>query len=195
MWVWLAVYLCARRDRQPFLTLDPETGKATPFMAWREISYNFFINNYHMEMSIDTDDGTSYVRAHHNFLVGGEWALKSDEGGHSNWQHDNINAYMTGPQVDLFNPQAPGLEDRYFNNTVIQLGGSIVGSTSPGLAAALCRMVNVTGTRVYTITGEIPKCLGGPSLTATGAGNSVEKLPPDDDVIMWARELLNISQF
>ena len=42
-------------------------------MQWREISRNFFVNNYHMEMNIDTDDGTSYVVAHHNFLVGGEW--------------------------------------------------------------------------------------------------------------------------
>lgn len=180
-------------DRQPFLTLDPMTGKPTPFMAWREISYNFFVNNYHMEMNIDTDDGTSYVRAHHNFLVGGEWALKSDAGGHSNWQYDNINAYMTGPAVNDFNAQAPGLEDHYFNNTVIQLGGSIVGSTSPELTAALCGMVNVTGTRAYTRSGKIPKCLGGPSFDATGTGNSVSTLPPDDTVIRWARELLKVA--
>ena len=54
-------------DRQPFLTTTL-TGSPSPFMAWREISYNFMICNYHMEMNLDTDDGTSYVRAHHNVL-------------------------------------------------------------------------------------------------------------------------------
>ena len=37
-------------DRQPFLTTTL-TGEPSPFMAWREISYNFFVNNYHMAMS------------------------------------------------------------------------------------------------------------------------------------------------
>ena len=94
-------------------------------MAWREISYNFFINNYHMEMNVDTDDGTSYVKTHDNFLVGGMWALKSDQGGHSNWQWNNLNAYTAGPVVMEFNGQPPGLQDRYFNNTVVELGGSL----------------------------------------------------------------------
>ena len=55
-------------------------------------------------MNVDTDDGTSYVKTHHNFLVGGVWALKSDEGGHSNWQWGNLNAYTTGPMLMQFNP-------------------------------------------------------------------------------------------
>ena len=71
-------------DRQPFLTPTLD-GEPSPFMAWREISYNFVINNYHEEMCIDTDDGSSWVRAHYNVLVCGEWAFKSDERGHSNW--------------------------------------------------------------------------------------------------------------
>ena len=56
--------------------------------------------------------------------MGGEWAKKSDQGGHSNWQHDNLNVYASGPAVDLFNVQRPGFEDRYFNNTVVQLSGT-----------------------------------------------------------------------
>ena len=87
-------------DRQPFLTTTL-TGKPSPFMKYRELSSNFLINNYHMEMAIDTDDGTSYMRAHHNFLVGGEWALKSDQGGHSNWQWENLCVQQRSQHLSL----------------------------------------------------------------------------------------------
>ena len=180
-------------DRQPFLT-NTLTGSPSPFMAWREVSFNFLINNYHMEMNIDTDDGTAYIRAHHNFLVGGLWAMKSDGGGHSNWQYSNLNAYAAGPPVMNTNEQAPGLENRYINNTVVQLSGSIVGSDSPQHLATLCGLVNATHTKVFTQSGDAPKCWGGPSITATGVGNTVNKLPPDDDVIRWARELLFLGK-
>ena len=178
-------------DRQPFLTTTLDDAPS-PFMAWRDISRNFFINNYHMEMNVDTDDGSSYVKTHHNFLVGGLWALKSDEGGHSNWQWSNINAYAAGPAVLEFNEQAQGFEDLFWNNTVIELGGSLVGGWPP-LSADQCGAVNVTHTKVYTQTGEAPKCLGGGSITNTGVGNTVSKLPPDDAVILWARELLEMK--
>lgn len=41
-------------DRQPFLTTTL-TGQPSPFMKYREISLNFLINNYHMEMGKDLD--------------------------------------------------------------------------------------------------------------------------------------------
>ena len=119
--------------------------------------------------------------------------MKSDQGGHSNWQHNNLNAYATGPAVDLFTIQRPDLADRYFNNTIIQLSSDgVVGSISPGYLAAICNVVNVTHTHVYTKSGTMPKCLGGPSITATGVGNTVDKLPADDDVMVWARSLLRM---
>jgi hypothetical protein len=158
-------------------------------MAWREISHNFFINNYNMEMNVDTDDGSSWYTTHHNFLVGGEWGMKSDEGGHSNWQHNNLNAYATGPAVFLMNSQAKGYEDKYENNTIIQLAGPVVGS--PGGACSYA--INVTNNRVYTQSGIASKCLGGPSVTTEGIGNTVSELPADDEVIRWAKELLGMN--
>ena len=136
------------------------------------------------------------MRAHHNFLVGGEWAMKSDQGGHSNWQWNNLNAYATGPAVNLFTPQLPGLEDRYFNNTLIQRNNlaeyGVVGSVSTSRLDVLCGMINVTNTRVFTESGEASKCMGGPSIAETGAGNTVQKLPADDEVIAWAKDLLGM---
>ena len=183
-------------DRQPFLTTTL-TGKPSPFMKYRELSLNFLINNYHMEMAIDTDDGTSYMRAHHNFLVGGEWALKSDQGGHSNWQWENLNAYATGPAVNLFTPQLPGMEDRYFNNTLIQRNNlakyGVVGSPIAARLPVVCPLITVTNTRVFTESGNVSGCLGGPSITET-ASNTVQKLPADDDVITWAKDLLEMHR-
>ena len=179
-------------DRQPYLTTTFD-GSPSPFMAWRELSENFFINNYHMEMNIDTDDGTSYVEAHHNVLMGGEWAMKSDQGGHDNWQHDNLNVYASGAAVELFNSQQPGHEDRYWNNTIIQMNGSVVSSVSAAKSKQLCGMVNVTGTKVFCKSGVMSKCPGGLSLADTGTGNSVAKLPEDDDVVKWARTLLKMK--
>ena len=179
-------------DRQPFLTTALD-GEPSPFMAWREIAYNFMINNYHEEMNIDTDDGSSWVKAHHNFLVGGEWGMKSDEGGHSNWQWSNLNAYAYGPAIFLMTGQSPGLEDRYFNNTIIQLHGPVAGfGTSTQPDAQLCAGINVTGTRMFNLLGAASKCPNGPSLMEAGAGNSVSTLPADDDVIQWAKELLGM---
>ena len=43
--------------------------------AWREISFNFFIDNYSPQEAVDNDDGSSYYRTHHNFLVYGGQAI------------------------------------------------------------------------------------------------------------------------
>jgi arylsulfatase A-like enzyme len=96
-------------DRQPFLTREVlVNGEPSPYMAWREISHNFLINNYHMEIAVDTDDGSSYYKTHDNLLVSGVWVLKSGHGGHDNWQWNNLNVYPTGPAVFLASTQGPG---------------------------------------------------------------------------------------
>ena len=61
--------------------------------------------------------------------------------------------------------------------------GAIVGSTNAAHSARLRDMINVTGTHAFSESGQMPKCRGGPSITATGSGNTVGKLPSDDDVI------------
>jgi hypothetical protein len=49
--------------------------------------------------------------------------MKSNEGGHSNWQDNNLNAYATGTAIFLQTFQSKGHENHYDNNTIIQMAG------------------------------------------------------------------------
>ena len=77
------------------------TGKPSLVPEVRKIHNKFILGTYFSQHAIDTDDGTSYMRAHHNFLVGGEWALKSDQGGHSNWQWENLCVQQRSQHLSL----------------------------------------------------------------------------------------------
>ena len=99
--------------------------------------------------------------------------------------------------MNLFTPQFPGFEDKYFNNTLIQRNNlaeyGVVGSPIKARLGVVCPLINVTNTRVFTESGVASKCLGGPSITKDGTGNTVQKLPADDDVIKWAKDLLGME--
>ena len=66
-------------DRQPFLTTI-RTGEPSMTPQWREIHHNFFIDNYSPQENVDNDDGSSYYKTHHNFLVYGGNGMKNDFG-------------------------------------------------------------------------------------------------------------------
>merc|ERR1719515_497455 len=80
-------------DRQPFLT-TVRIGKPSMIMAWRELHHNFFIDNYSPQENVDNDDGSCFYKTHDNFMVYGGNGMKSDFGGHDNYHHDNIYAYV-----------------------------------------------------------------------------------------------------
>ena len=152
------------------------------------------MDNYSPQENVDNDDGSRYYKTHDNLLVSGVWVLKSGHGGHDNWQWNNLNVYPTGPAVFLASTQGPGYEDRFWNNTVVQNSGPIVGwpNTRTPANASRCSVINVTGTRVFSKDGTAAKCFNGSSITEEGAGNTVGHLPPDDTVIGWAKELLQM---
>lgn len=56
------------------------TGKPDMIMQWRDISYNFFIDNYSPQEDVDNDDGSAFYHTHHNFLVYGGQGMKNDFG-------------------------------------------------------------------------------------------------------------------
>jgi hypothetical protein len=85
--------------------------------------------------------------------------------------------------------QARGLEDRFFNNTVIQLTGPLLG----GSGVNACVVMNATNTTVFTKSGFMISGCGG-SVATSGLGNTVAELPADDDVIDWAKALLGVVQ-
>mmetsp|Transcript_54989 Transcript_54989/g.161678 ORF Transcript_54989/g.161678 Transcript_54989/m.161678 type:complete len:652 (+) Transcript_54989:2-1957(+) len=105
-------------DRQPYLT-TVDTGEPSLIAAWREIHHNFLIDNYSPQVNVDTDDGSYRYRTHHNFLVYGQYGLKSLKGGHTNHQFRNIFAYVG--QVLLFwdAPMDDATANRFTNNRVI----------------------------------------------------------------------------
>ena len=55
-------------DRQPFKTTI-KNGNPSMIMQWRDISHNFFIDNYSPQEDVDNDDGSCFYQTHHNFLV------------------------------------------------------------------------------------------------------------------------------
>ena len=110
---------------------------------------------------------------------------------------DDVVAFEgTGPAVFLQNSQLPGHEDSFDNNTIIQNDGllGVLGAPFGQDAGAnfFCTNVNVTNTKMYTSTGFAVKCRDGASLADSDHGNSVSALPPDDDVIAWAKALLAV---
>jgi len=105
-------------DRQPYLT-TVATGKPSLIMAWREIHHNFFVDNYSPGMNVDNDDGSYNYHTHHNFLVYATAGLKSDFGGHDNYHHDNLYAYLDTALALWKNDFLDGHNDRFINNRFI----------------------------------------------------------------------------
>merc|ERR1711957_840602 len=106
-------------DRQPFLTTVRDgTPSMTP--ATRNIHHNFFVDNYSPQENVDNDDGSAYYNTHDNFLVYGGYGIKSDFGGHDNYHHGNIYAYVGEPfcitvgATDMLD----GHEDKFYSNKV-----------------------------------------------------------------------------
>ena len=90
---------------------------------------------YSPQVNVDTDDGSYRYRTHDNFLVYGQFGLKTFYGGHTNHQFRNIFAYVG--QVLLFwdAPMDDATANRFTNNRVIlnrasgpQMGSALIGS-------------------------------------------------------------------
>ena len=175
-------------NRQPFLTVYKD-GTPSQYPAWRTVSYNFVINNYHGLVPIDADDGTAWVRMDHNFVAGGAWGFKNFFG-HDKVFHDNINVFPWNNVVDPSTPYLAGHVDQYFNNTVFirdtnltAMSGSMFGH---GCSGTGIRQITVTGTTIYTGTGTVKwGCESN-----DGKGNTVAKLPAEADMIAMGRRLL-----
>lgn len=181
-------------DRQPFLT-TVRTGKPSMIMQWREIHHNFFIDNYSPQENVDNDDGSAMYKTHHNFLVYGNTGLKADFGGHDNWHTDNVYAYLDSG-LGIGSVMLNGHEDHFQRNKVIQTSsrtGSFI-CDGPGKTV----MDNNT---YYTPDGALTVCCSQHPHCDTSfedwqakgneRGSVVRTLPSDQDIISWARALLD----
>eukprot|EP01060_Flectonema_neradi_P015227 TRINITY_DN218_c1_g1_i9.p1 TRINITY_DN218_c1_g1~~TRINITY_DN218_c1_g1_i9.p1 ORF type:complete len:814 (+),score=246.12 TRINITY_DN218_c1_g1_i9:42-2444(+) len=169
-------------DRQPFLT-SQRTGQPSIQMAWRDMSHNFFIDNYNLQEGVDNDDGSSYYHTHDNFLVSGNQGMKNDFGGHDNYHYNNVYGYV-GKGFGIC-AQIAGHEDAFYNNTLVMTGtvvGNGEGCSGPGKTI-------VHDLKVYTPNGTATECGHSPPQSP---GTTVHKLPTDDEIIAWGRSLLRM---
>merc|ERR1712196_63035 len=139
-------------DRQPFLTtIRDGTPSMTP--AIRNIHHNFFIDNYSPQENVDNDDGSAYYNTHNNFMVYGGNGMKNDFGGHDNYHHDNIYAYV-GQAIGFYDaPMLDGHEDKFYNNKVVLTGVKFGSATCTGTGAT-----QIHDNEYFTSTGAIEEC-------------------------------------
>ena len=176
-------------NRQPFLTTYRNGKTPSQYPAWREVSYNLVMNNYHGLVPLDADDGTSWLRMHHNFVSGGAWGMKNFFGHDKYFGPGNVNVFPWNNVVDIATPYLPGHADRYFNNTVLIRDPALTAMRgtdfSHHCSGGLLQM-NITNTKVFSGTGAVNWVCPNNS----GVGNTVAKLPTEDDMIALGRSLL-----
>jgi hypothetical protein len=174
----------------------------------REVHHNFFIGNYNALYCIDTDDGSCYLHAHHNFLVSAGEGLKSIVGGHDMHHTNNIFAYLWGNcwQVSGGKPGTAGwsggsgFNDSFVNNTCIPTALERNSNGYPGDCGRLAIGFRVANNSIHTLNGSIEICgmdlqewqQSHPSLEV---GTTVSKWPSDDRLIAQARALLDLDKF
>jgi hypothetical protein len=188
-------------DRQPFLT-TVRTGQPSMVMAWRNISRNFFIDNYSPQEDVDNDDGSSYYHTHDNFLVYGAHAEKSDFAGHRNVQTGNIFAY-TEDGLSLM-PQEAGFPDEFSGNRLIITGNDLGQFTCGGAGEENGRAQARRSTEraappivhsnaYYTENATFTECKMSLAQWQAKGGDKasvVEAWPSDEQIMRWAREKL-----
>jgi len=179
-------------DRQVWEWLD-DTGARTVLKEYDEITGNFFIGNWYGQEAIDNDDGSAYYETHHNYFVYARQGMKNDFNGHDNHHHDNLYGFI-GSGLGICGA-LPGHADRFYNNKVVQL-------TSAAYARFDCSCSknsscpDLHDNMVFTPDGTMGQICGQSLKQRQDAGldpgTVVLKTPSDEEIIGWARELLEL---
>lgn len=184
-------------DRQMFLVRHPDGGLPTVIPKNNTIRNNFIIGNYNTQEPIDNDDGSGWYNTYNNVLLYGRYGLKADLGGHDNWQHHNLYAYVFPVcQVDLGGGEClPTHRNGFHNNTCIQ------GKDYNSYVSFRCNSLDTSpvffGNNIYNPSGKTNVCdipLTDWQQKGHDPGTMVHKGIPSDDVILsWAAELLKMK--
>ena len=200
-------------DRQPYLTkLGSDDGSASLTPAESYLTNNFFINNYHSTWPIDHDDGSCYYTDQFNFLVYGGY---KNYLGHSKTVTNNLYVYPDATHSYSNTRSSPyctfsagasltnlpsGWDEVWSNNTCI-ITSSTVYDNSACDPSHLKGLVPFTANNhLYTAAGNISiPCGKNTTLIlkqyqAMGydVGSTVSKLPTNDQIISWGKQLLGL---
>merc|ERR1719461_1498421 len=122
------------------------------------------------------------------FFVYGGNGMKNDFGGHDNYHHDNIYAYV-GQAIGLYDaPMLDGHEDKFYNNKVVMTGTNLGSLTCTGTG-----VTQVHNNQYYTSSGAMTECgkdLAQWQSAGHDQGSTVAKVPTDDDLIARGRAKL-----
>lgn len=113
--------------------------------------------------------------------------MKNDFGGHDNHHFDNVYAYV-GQGLVLCS-QLDGHEDYFYRNKLILTGNLVGAFTCSGQGKTV-----VHDNEYFTPNGTVQECnmdLQEWQEKGEDKGSSVAKLPKDDEIINWAKKLLN----
>lgn len=171
-------------DRQPYFT-DVADASGSLIPLYNNITGNFFMNNYNGQESIDNDDGSAYYETSFNFFPDSVNGLKNDFGGHSNHHHDNLYVQTSGGCMSDGTSQLQGSEDRFYNNKCVLVASTEYAHYSNGTIIHSNEVFTTTGTATENNQDvKVVQAAGG------DVGTTVNKLPSNDQIISWARDLL-----
>ena len=203
-------------DRQPYLTKLAD-GSASLIPAQSYITNNFFICNYHSTWPIDHDDGSCYYTDTYNFLVYGGY---KNHLGNSKTVTNNLYVYpdaVQGYNDDgklgkyFYRPfcqnsdgssitELPSGWDEVWTNNTCVITHSVVYYNDKCNVAHLKGLVPFTANNhFYTADGTVVITCGKEKLTLAeyqklgyDIGSVVDKLPSNEQVISWGKQLLGL---
>ena len=143
--------------------------------------------------AIDNDDGSAFYETHHNFFAYAGTGMKNDFNGHGNHHHHNVYGYI-GKGMGICGA-LKGHADKFYNNKIIQTDSNAYASYDCSCNAT-DSCPDMHDNEVFTPDGKMGNVCGQSvaSRAASGAdvGTSVAPLPADEQIIAWARELLEL---
>ena len=135
---------------------------------------------------------TSYYETHHNFFAYADQGMKNDFNGHDNHHHHNVYAFINRGMG--IGGTLPGHNDYFYENRVVQNNNGGYANYDCSCSSTTCPILH--DNTIFTKNGEMENICGKtlPERQAEGidVGTSVAAWPDDDDIIGWARELLDL---
>ena len=198
-------------DRQPYITKvrDGKTPTLTP--AENFITQNLVIANYQAYWPIDHDDGSSYYTDTYNVIAyaGAKYYL-----GHSKVSSNNLFIYPDAIRNSFFNPhghcaasfqtsrEVPGASgwDEVWSNNICILGNPNVFqftgcslTDNAGLVPMSANNVFYTpNAHLYILCERVELSLEKYQEMGYEVGSVVKELPTNDEIMKWAKEILDM---